>query len=107
MEFGLSLMPDKPIAELIRIYQMAERAGLKYGWTADEAPSPPFRDPYAVLAALGEGDGFVTIILGQGRCGQQYQDENGNEEWELVAHFVFHHSYSLFFAPGTVNRART
>ena len=46
-------MPEKPIAELIRIYQMAERAGFKYGWTADEAPSSPFRDPYAVLAALG------------------------------------------------------
>ena len=53
MKFGLGMLPDKPINELVHLYTKAERMGVKYAWTCDEAPSYPFRDPYAVLAATG------------------------------------------------------
>ncbi|MHA1713170.1 MAG: LLM class flavin-dependent oxidoreductase [Candidatus Ranarchaeia archaeon] len=53
MKFGILMLPDKSINEIVSMYQIAENAGVEYGWTCDEAPSAPFRDPYAVLAALG------------------------------------------------------
>ena len=53
MEFGIVKLPSLPINEIVKLYQKAEDAGITYGWTCDEVPSSPFRDPYAVLAALG------------------------------------------------------
>jgi 5,10-methylenetetrahydromethanopterin reductase len=55
MKFGVYVFPDKPFDEIARLCQMAEKAGVEYCWVADEAPSPPFRDPFATFAVIGNG----------------------------------------------------
>ena len=55
MEFGIHITAQQPIQEIVEIYRLFEEMGVTYGYVADEAPSPPFRDPFAVLAAIGFG----------------------------------------------------
>lgn len=64
MKFGVYVFPDKSLNEILRLCQMAEKAGVEYCWVADEAPSPPFRDPFATFAALGNGT--ERLKLGSG-----------------------------------------
>ena len=61
MKFGVIIFPNKPIAELVKFYTMADAAGMHYSWVPDEMPSYPFRDPYAIMAAVGHATRSIKI----------------------------------------------
>lgn len=60
-ELGLLLLPERPVAELVRVAQQAEELGYSHLWVADEKF---YRDPWVTLAAAGLGTS--RIMLGTG-----------------------------------------
>ena len=63
MKFGVSLLTDRPLNETAKMSQMAERAGIEYCWIDGEAPSAPYRDPYAAIAILGSATKKMYCLM--------------------------------------------
>ncbi|MEM2896068.1 MAG: LLM class flavin-dependent oxidoreductase [Candidatus Bathyarchaeia archaeon] len=66
MKFGISITPNKPISEWIKLVKIAEAYGFEHAWVADESPSPPFRDVFVTLSALAMST--ERIRLGTSVC---------------------------------------
>jgi 5,10-methylenetetrahydromethanopterin reductase len=66
VKFGISIIPNKPINELIKLVKKAEDYGLEYAWVADESPSYPFRDVFVTLASIAMNT--KKIKLGTSVC---------------------------------------
>lgn len=66
VKFGISITPNKPINEWIKLVKMAEDYGLNYVWVADESPSYPFRDVFVTLTAFAMNT--KRIKLGTSIC---------------------------------------
>lgn len=52
VSFGISITPNKPIDEWVRLSKIVEDLGIENIWVADESPSPSFRDIFVTLTAI-------------------------------------------------------
>ena len=62
MQFGFTLKPDRPLARIVSLSQLAERSGFEYGWVFDSHVL--WKDPYPLLVLMAQS----TERLRLGTC---------------------------------------
>ncbi len=62
MHFGVTVLPDPPYTDLVRLFKQAEDNGFEIGWTYDSHVL--WQDPYPILTAAALG----TTTLKLGMC---------------------------------------
>ncbi len=53
MHFGVTVLPDPPYTDLVRLFKQAEDNGFEIGWTYDSHVL--WQDPYPILTAAALG----------------------------------------------------
>ncbi|MCX6410960.1 MAG: LLM class flavin-dependent oxidoreductase, partial [Actinobacteria bacterium] len=59
MHFGVTVLPDPPYTDLVRLFKQAEDNGFEIGWTYDSHVL--WQDPYPILTAAALGTSRIKL----------------------------------------------